>query len=266
MGLLKDPESVGADDITAAMQEAHRMRARAHGLEEDKGPDWRPPGAAPMERILALDLSSRTGWAFYENRVLKEWGILEADGSVLKAMDPNVKYPWSLMAAVLGMKEKVRRLVEKYGPDIVLIEETNIAKARYSQKFLEWLHFNVVAYLHVMGTQCGWPKSENVIYISTMDWRKTLDIKMTKADSKQNRKVNEIKNDTALSKELKAKLMKQLGVRGKINKKHLSCRYVEDTYKMKLKVSTENDIADAICIGDAFIKGAAHCTGYEPSK
>ena len=230
-------------------------------VDDEKPPDWRDPNVKPTTSMLALDLSSRTGWAFYQNGVLKERGVCAAEGQVLTSS--TLKYPWSMMQSVMDMKEKVRGLVERFGPDIVVIEETNLGKQRYSQKFLEWLHFNVVAYLHVMSTTRGWPKAENVVYISTSAWRKTLDIKLSKDDRKNNRKVKGIKGDSVLSKETKKKLLKELGVRGKKTPKHLSCAYVKATHGIDLKVSTENDIADAICIGDAYLKGAPHCNGLE---
>lgn len=251
-----DPTDSQVADLIQAVADATRQRDAAHGIEEE------PERVTPQtDRILALDLSSRTGWAFYENKVLKEYGVLAADGGVLTA--EGLKYPWSMVESVMAMKEKIRGLVEKFWPDTVVIEETNLGKQRYSQKFLEWLHFNVVTYLHVKEMQCGWPKKENVVYISTSAWRQTLGLKLTKSDQKNNRQVKAIKGDKLLSPKVKNKLLKELGVRGKKGPKHLSCAYVEDTHKIRLKVSTENDIADAICLGDAYIRGAPRCVGME---
>lgn len=213
-----------------------------------------------IERVLALDLSSRTGWALYDDGKLTKFGVIESDGNALTSS--GVRYPWSLLTNILQMRENIRLLLEETHPNCVVIEETNLGKQRYSQKYLEWLHFAVVAYLDVLCKEDEL-HHQKVYYISTSSWRRTLGLTLSKADVKNNRKVRKIKTDSVLSAGVKKQLLKELGARGKVTQKHLSCRYVKETHGITLKVSTENDIADAICLGDAYLRGAAVCSGAE---
>ncbi len=246
-----------AEDIQRAMLDASRNRP---GFVDDAQPDsWKAHPVA--KKILALDIASKCGWATFTAGDPKpmKYGIVQSDGDVL-AGATGVKYPWTLMFNVMAMKEKIRKIVEQEGPDVVVIEETNLGKNRYSQKFLEWLHFNVVAYFHVMVTQKGWP--QDVVYINSREWRKVLGLKLTKDDLKNNAKVRKIKRDTFLSNEVKSAALKELGVRGVKNKKHLAIAFCEQKYGIALAVK-DDDIADAICLGAAYIAGAQACTGYE---
>ncbi len=240
-----------------AMLDASRNRP---GFVDDAKPNGWKSKPTPR-KILCLDVSSKCGWAtFHDNSATPlKYGVIHADGDVLVG-PPGSKYPWSLMNNVMQMKEKIRKLVEEHGPDVVVIEETNLGKQRYAQKYLEWLHFNLVAYFHVMITQKGWP--QEVIYLNSREWRRVLGLKLTKDDVKMNAKVRSIKRNTFLSNEVKNEALKALGARGVKNKKHLALDFVNQKYSLGLIVK-DNDIADAICLGAAYIAGATACSGFE---
>jgi hypothetical protein len=51
-----------------------------------------------------------------------------------------------------------------------------------------------------------------------------------------------------------------LGIKGKVTKKHLSVRWVNETFGFNMKVK-DNDICDAVCLGSAYIKGCKVCDG-----
>jgi hypothetical protein len=53
---------------------------------------------------------------------------------------------------------------------------------------------------------------------------------------------------------------KKSGIRGKWNKKMLAVNYVNFMFKLDFKLK-DNDIAESICLGLAFLKGAAICDG-----
>ncbi|MDE2425744.1 MAG: hypothetical protein KGO96_07540 [Elusimicrobia bacterium] len=88
--------------------------------------------------------------------------------------------------------------------------------------------------------------------VSSSDWRKTLELRLSKDDKKNNKKVNEAKRSN--------KSKKELGLKGKITWKHLSVRMVNELFGLNLR-QKENDQSDAILLGLAYIKGAKICEG-----
>jgi Holliday junction resolvasome RuvABC endonuclease subunit len=134
------------------------------------------------------------------------------------------------------MTALVTKVVQETNPDIIVIEETNLGRNRYSQKILEFLHHDILLWL-----KCN--KNIPVKYVSTSSWRKSLKLFLTKDDKKNNTKVNKA-NREGLSK-------KELGLSGKITQKHISVRFVNALFKLEFKLK-DNDIADAICLGWAY--------------
>jgi hypothetical protein len=96
-------------------------------------------------------------------------------------------------------------------------------------------------------------RKRNIVYLNTRDWRKTLKIQLTNEDKKSNKEVREAKK-RATSTGTKVDYSK-LKARGKIGKKHLAIRYVNQAFGMNLRMK-EDDIADAICLVDAYFQGA----------
>jgi hypothetical protein len=130
-----------------------------------------------------------------------------------------------------------------------VVEETNRStKSRYSQKILEFLHNTLLVSLDKYRQGALTPP---VFYLSTSEWRKILDQRLSK-DDKINNKLVKAAADAGIS--------KPKGIRGKIGKKHLSVRWVNETYGLELKMK-DNDSADAISLGTAFLKGAKTCDG-----
>ena len=197
------------------------------------------------QKVLALDISSSAGFAYFHGE-LREYGLTAL---------PNIihsygQYPWSFHHAAKDMAARLYERVVHFNPDVVVIEETNLARARYSQKFLEFTHAYLLELLKVKGV--------TVIYVSSSSWRSTLGLVMSKEDKRNNAKLSRAEKK---AREAGTKVdKKSLGIRGKVGKKHLAIRYVNDTYGLNLKVK-DNDIADAICLGTAYILDAPHCDG-----
>lgn len=181
--------------------------------------------------IISLDLSTSTGYAVFTGNKLGDYGTL-----VSKAEDFNVnnypekskKYPYNIVNAANEMGSQVDTLVQKYKPDWIIIENTVRGKNRNTQRILEFVHKSVLDVLK--------DKYEKKIkYLDPSEWRKLLDLKMSKDDLKHNKEV-------------------RLGkARGKLTRKHLSVRMVNEQYDLGLKLK-DDDIADAICLGMAFLK------------
>lgn len=205
-------------------------------------------------RILAFDISTSAGWALLEGEPGKIPKIIET-GVVANDQPVSAfgEYPWSTMLAAGRIAARLFRKTIDVRPDCIVIEEINKPGRfgnRYAQKVLDFIHAYLLLNLHSDAQTGPIP----VIYINTSDWRRVVGANLTKADKALNIKVRKLKK--AGNKEA----LKALGVRGKISKKHVAIRFVNQTFGLSLKAK-DDDIADAICQGTAYFLGVPHCDG-----
>lgn len=217
-------------------------------------------------RVLALDLSTNTGWALLEGEMGQIPRIIET-GTVANDQPVSAfgEFPWNTYDAALSIASRVSQEIDHLAhqpdstwkprglADVIVIEQTNKPGRfgnRYSQKLLEFIHCLL---LGMLKDRVRYPNI-NVVYVNTSDWRKIVGANLTKADKALNVKVRKLKK--AGDKEA----LKKLGVRGKIGKKHVAVRYVNQTFGLNLKMK-DHDVADAICQGVAFFLGVKHCDG-----
>ncbi len=198
--------------------------------------------------VLALDLSTKTGWAAIGyNKTLNEYWC-EAGRVTAPAVDKS--YPHDFLDRATRIAESVYTLSVQYLLDAIIIEETNGSKSRYAQKMLEFIHCSVL-------NRFRFDTNIPIIYINSSDWRKVMGIQLTKEQKKQNQ---------TLSRKLReGKTKKEIGIRGKITKKHLALNYVNSLFEEEFKVK-DNDVAEAICLGLAYGKditkhGFRYCDG-----
>lgn len=177
------------------------------------------------QKVLALDLSTSTGWALLEGEELLAYGALEAPSTKVSP------YPWNYLNVSKQLAIQVKAVVDQHRPSLVVIEELNAARQRHSQKLLSFIHFAVL-------DQLEW--AYEVAYVDTSAWRKTLGIKLTKEQRQQNK----------LSKAKK----KALGIAGKVTVKHLAVAYCTEKYRIPFK-QKDNDICEAIALGLALHRG-----------
>lgn len=204
-----------------------------------------------MKKVLALDLSTKTGWALLSG---PQPVSVEGYGKIEVApFSTEGVYPWNYVAGAAAVAGQVRSLIEEHGSDIyVVIEETNLGRSRYAQKALEFIHHAALEEIKKL------VPPEKVVYISSSAWRLTLQLRLTAADRAANKKLKEA---SAVAKKTGKKLDKKaLGVTGRVTQKHLSVRWVNEHFGLELKMK-DNDIADAICLGTAFLRGAKTCDG-----
>ena len=211
-----------------------------------------------MYRILALDVSSKTGFGVLdveedENKIpigisLVQYGLIKMP----VPLDEAGTYPWNYIVASKKMGQVLAKLVSDIKPRVVVVEETNKGRQRYSQKLLEYLHSALLTYISLD------TEAPAVFYLSTSEWRSALGIRLSKEDKKNNQKLSKAKKASVDGKVDR----KALGVKGKLTPKHLSVRYVNKKFGLQLKLM-DNDISDAICLGDAFAFGARPCTGND---
>ena len=227
-------------------------------------------------KFLCLDLSLHCGFAVLEAEPISvpaighpqfttpkllDYGTLHYEGLSVKERD---NYPWSYLGVV---NEHIHQIMEtvvlKVKPDIIVIEETNKGKNRYSQKMLEFLHCELLKQIGFLSFRSdmgpiGFKKlPPDVIYLDTSAWRSTLGIWMSKDQKKQNAKLSKAKKEGP---EALKKMKKSLGVRGRVNKKHLALAHVNTTFNLTLKVK-DNDASDAICLGLAYLNGTKPSNG-----
>jgi Holliday junction resolvasome RuvABC endonuclease subunit len=131
----------------------------------------------------------------------------------------------------------VKTLLTQYQVDVIAIEQTNGSRNRTTQKFLEFIHFAVLA---TIDRECC--RSNKVVYVDSSKWRSICGQYMNKDQCKHNQKVRD----------KKAIPMELCGIKasGKITKKHLSVAWVNQKFGLHLKLK-DNDAADAISMAYA---------------
>lgn len=184
------------------------------------------------KRLLSLDVSTKTGWSKFVDGELADSGQLKPvkveDFNVNKDPQLSPAYPLNIADAAELVVKRIIDLVEADDPfDFVVIENTNKGRNRHTQRLLEFIHYVLIRYLSAWGVPFG--------YMDSSEWRRIVGLKLTKEDKKNNRDVSANKK------------------RGRVTKKHLAIRLVEEEFGLKLKVK-DNDRADAILLGLAYVK------------
>jgi hypothetical protein len=209
-------------------------------------------------KLLSFDVSTKTGFAVInetQGKVdLVERGLLKLPQKVSE----YGSYPWSYLEAAQAMASMLMEKVYVVEADVLVIEETNLGRQRYTQKVLEFLHLALLLEINRMSNR------PEVYYLSTSKWRSALGLSFNTADKRNNKLLRKAKDRAELvgTAAKLAEEKKALGVKGKVTPKHLAVRYVNDKFGLALKIK-DNDQADAICLIMGFLAGAEHCTGND---
>ena len=191
--------------------------------------------------VLILDLSTTsTGYALFnkDSKKLITYGVLKPKVPGIHKMD----YPSAVYWRIKDISEKVKQLVEEYKPTTIVIEEVNRGINRIAQKGLDACHFFVLDYLCLLDK--AW--LDKVIYIDSNGkngWRGILGLKLSEEDKKKNKEIRKQNKKSKLK-------------YAPIDWKTLSCRWVKEHYNIDLDPQKENDIADSICLGSAYLRKA----------
>lgn len=218
-------------------------------------------------KILALDVSIRTGGAVFDtdspkllidafnidykkksplssNRMEKPAAakVKKRNGITVKRnttkYDPS-NHPQDFISFVEMYTDEVYLKIKQIYPKVVVIEQTNKGRDRWRQKLLEWIHLTLIKKIYN-----DFPKEELTIhYLDTIEWHRILNMKLSKEDRKQNKDIR-IHNKNRKEGESIA--------RGLTDDKDLAIRFVKETFGYDLMMK-ENDIADAICMGCAYL-------------
>lgn len=207
-------------------------------------------------KILTLDISSKTGWAVLVGEpgpdakpeiIAKGRTTLQDLGFVNVAAAGD--YPWSFITVAHMIAEAVDRFYREHQPDVIVIEDTSESRNRYAQKLLEFIHCIVLQKFAGL-------RRDLIVYVPVGYWRSALELRLSKDDKKNNAAISKAKKEGVAKKDL--------GLKGKVTKKHLALRFVDLHYGLKLKVK-DNDIADAICLGVGYLRGARISEGLHGS-
>jgi hypothetical protein len=193
------------------------------------------------EKILALDISTKTGWAslFSNDRGI----TVEACGQYEPISEPEGQYPVNYVDWSYMNYHKLLELIERFSPSILVIEETCAgSKNVYSQKILEWTHFLLAKFIKETNIK--------VMYLLTGEWRTIVGCKMTKEESKNNKTVREYKkkHGVRLARDENGKRM------GLKSKKHVNIRRANEVFSeflVKPLRKKDEDTADALLLGFA---------------
>lgn len=190
------------------------------------------------ERILSLDMSTKTGYA---SVVSGPNGIvLEAYGTIPQIHTPDGAYPESFIDWANAVFDKIYELIDCFAPDVLVIEETAAgSKAIYTQKILEWIHFLVAKFIKETKIKA--------IYLMTEQWRRETGCKMTKEESKHNKQVKSYKekNSTKIAYSESGKRV------GRLTRKHINVRRANEVFGEFLTVplrKKDEDTADSLLL------------------
>lgn len=226
------------------------------------------------ERVLSLDISTKTGWSF---TVSDDQGckILEY-GNTNPISEPKGEYPNRVLQWSEECYNIVWRLISMFEPDVVVIEQTSKgSKASKTQKVLEWIHFRVAQYLV--------DKKIKNVYLQTGEWRHLVGSKMTKDEKTRNSYVKDFKKKAleeyqvqfkkdnpgvrvpeaiyVIGKDGKRKkkaiiVYDEQGARiGKVGKKNVSVRTANEIFGSQLKKPLQRkdeDAAEALLLAYAY--------------
>lgn len=190
------------------------------------------------ERILSLDISTKTGWA---SIVSSADGVeLESYGTVPQIHEPDGTYPESYVTWAYLVYGEIEKLIETWAPDVLVIEETVAgSKAVYTQKILEWIHFLVARFIK--------ETSIRAIYLLTGAWRSETGCVMTKEESKHNKAVKAYKDQHGGS-----VAYNESGKRiGRLTKKHVNIRRANEVFGKFLRAplrKKDEDTADSLLL------------------
>jgi len=230
--------------------------------------------------ILALDLSTSTGWATLKDGLPMEWGRIQIEPKQIP-----LRYPYNYVTCAREIGKSVLAVYTKYQPHQVVIEETNRAgrfTSRYSQKLLEFIHYAVVTELPI----------NKINYMDTSQWRKVSQATLSQEQIRKNKEFTDAKDlaffelkvryaaslkqtqttehvgpkakdmskkkidkeaDKLARQDMRSVKGHHLGKDAKVTFKHVSVSRVNELFGLTFELK-DNDITDAILVGYGYHK------------
>jgi hypothetical protein len=193
-------------------------------------------------KILAFDLSSHTGWAVIDGSELLGSGhfdvtISDWKNDISKTEQFPPQFPKNFAVAVRDIVNECEEILNVWKPDLVVTEFIEGSSRRFSQMFLDWLHFEFYSKM----TELNQPYK----YILNSDWRNHCGCWISQHPDlkKYNAKVGRAKRAAKPTKS-GAKVAKIDGkVVSRVNGKKLSIMLASKHFNLDIK---SDDEADAI--------------------
>jgi Holliday junction resolvasome RuvABC endonuclease subunit len=196
-----------------------------------------------LERVLALDISTKTGFCLVEISG-KEFSLVE-HGQIKKTSEPSGDYPGNYVDWAYQCFGAILELIERLCPNCLVIEETAAnSRSAYSQKILEFIHFLVAKFIRDTKIKCR--------YYQTGVWRTLVNSRASKEEKKHNLKVAAYKkkNNTKIAYGDDNKRI------GKLTRKHVSIRRANENFGRFLKEplrKKDEDAAESLLLSAAYI-------------
>lgn len=193
-----------------------------------------------LSRILALDMSTKTGWAVIDVPEKGKFTLVDA-GTLEKISEPEGDYPVNYLDWSGKCFNYIEEIINKFNPTEFVVEETSKgSKNNMSQKIVEFMHYELALWFR----DCD-EKDRPRRYYLTEEWRRICECKMNKEEKKQNAEVRKQRKKGI--KVAKNKEGKRIGI---IGKKHVNVRRANEVFGLELLLKDE-DRADALLLGYA---------------
>lgn len=200
--------------------------------------------------ILAIDLSTKPGLAIFEgDKLIKAWTLFND-----KTVEDFGKYPNNYVKFTLytinRLVEEVQSTGYKWNQfDNIILEETTASRQNYSQKKLEFLHYQFLLTFSNI--------SSKIVYIRDGTWKKINEVTRSKEEKAINSKIKNLKRKTG---KRVIRRDEEGNVLRKVSRHDVYIRRCNDIFGTSFN-RKEEDSAAACLLGRAFILGAPKCDG-----
>lgn len=194
------------------------------------------------ERVLSLDISTKTGWACAVSSELAFWLI--DYGTLEQIHQPDGMYPGVFVDWAHLCFNEIKKIIDKFKPDVLVIEETSKgSKNAMSQKILEYIHYLLAKFIQESGIKS--------VYVMTEQWRREIGCVMSKEEKLRNKEVRAYKKEFEKKNGKKTTVAYDINGKrtGLIGRKHVNIRRVSEIFADQLKEPLkrkDEDLADGL--------------------
>jgi len=218
----------------------------------------------PGQVVIGLDLSTKPGYAILADGERLASGTSRPP-SPLSSM--KGEYPFTYVGFTQSVVENLLYKVmthiqfsklQNSDVDVIVIEETTASSQNYSQKILEFIHYEFLKTVTAI-----FPEAK-VVYIRDLVWKKANDAHMNAEEKKNNLKLSRLKKKKAEENPNLKKIIVKKDTDGtpikKVSRQDAYIRKANEIFSLDLKLENEDEAA-ALLLARAYITGVPHCNG-----